>query len=302
MMTMKKMTKTEIYELKKKHRLERVMQEAGEAFEADPKNSELWQSTITPGLVVDLRRQSWEINAPGMDKKTGDVIDWLKLRYSWNFGQIIKYLSRRPRDPKRKDPPQAAKQEHVPQIVNVGDDLQPVDDLQRRALNLAGDRIKDYFSWPFWKLVLYLRSVRIEAMQAPDFFHTHCDRCEELLNWEGEAKKHLERIPVQFDYSLQYVGELPIIAYAIKHRVRLEDVGRLKGNDAITEAINQIVDELENVYVEEEDGIVCRSCAWREYNFQNALVLVMRSAARREHEAGQGSAAQRDTAAGKKIT
>lgn len=275
---MTKMTKTQIYELKKKHRLEIVMQEAGEAFEADPKNSDLWRSTITPGLVVDLRRQSWEINVPGMDKKSGDVIEWLKLRYSWSFGQIIKYLSRRPTDPKRKDPPRALKQEQMLP------EAEPVDDLQAHALELAGDRIRGYFSWSFWELVLYLDEIRIEPVHAPDI--THCGRCDKRLDWYGEAQKHLEMIPARFGYRLQYVGDLPVIAYSIKRRLKLSDVD-LKGS----EALEDLTYDLGSVFVEEEDGIVCRSCAWDEYKFQIALSLVKRAA---------GSAAQRDTAAGAK--
>lgn len=294
-MTTNKKTKDEIYRLKQKHRIENVMLEAGETFEADPKNSDLWRSVSTPGLVVDIRRQSWEIELPGMDKVTGDLIEWIKRRYSWSFGQALKFLEKRPADPREKQkPPQTAKVEDPARVQTINDEVRPLDDLQQEALALAGERIRPFFGWSFWKLSLYLPYVQITPVWIPKI--THCDQCEKLLDWTGKAGAAQMRIDSQHGYKLQYMGEIPIVAYAIKHKIKLEDISRLKGDDKITEAINCLVDEIENVYVEDEDGIVCPACAWREYNFQAALSLVERSARKREFEAEQGSAAQRDTA------
>jgi hypothetical protein len=67
-----KMNKDELRALKARHRIELLMQEAGEAFEVDAKNSDVWRSTITYGLTVDIRRQTYEINLP-IDCPSGSI-------------------------------------------------------------------------------------------------------------------------------------------------------------------------------------------------------------------------------------
>jgi len=66
-----KTNKDDIRLLKSKHRLELVMQETGESFEVDSAKSDLWHSTLTHGLTVDIRRQRYEIKKPGADTEAG---------------------------------------------------------------------------------------------------------------------------------------------------------------------------------------------------------------------------------------
>jgi hypothetical protein len=98
---MKTTNKDDIRLLKSKHRLELVMQEAGEIFEVDAANPDQWKSKNTFGLTVDTRRQMYEIKRPGMDTEAGDVLAWLQRRYTWNFPMAKKFLQRRAPDPRQ---------------------------------------------------------------------------------------------------------------------------------------------------------------------------------------------------------
>src|SRR5689334_18308685 len=119
-----KTNKDDIRALKTKHRLELVMQEAGEIFEANPANAEQWVSRSTPGLTVDILRQIYEIKFPGKDE-SGDVIAWLKRRYSWTFGMAVKFLQKRPADPKRQEVSPAAKPKKSKPVQSVEAQTKP---------------------------------------------------------------------------------------------------------------------------------------------------------------------------------
>ncbi len=272
------MTKDDIRTLKNKHRLELVMQETGEVFEINSDNPDHWRSTITPGLSVDIRRQLYEIKQPGKDE-SGDVIAWLKRRYSWAFGMVINFLQKRPPDPKRQDVPDTKKTKKLRTASSIEDESKPLDHWQEKALQIGGEKIRKYLSWSFWDLILYTDETRIEPVFAPEV--TACPRCEESFDWLNESKKSFIQIPVQHGYKLQHGGPIPVIAYSIKRRLKIVDLG-LKGNEQLENAFNQLSDELGALFAEEEDSIVCEKCAWHEYDFQIALSLCKRSARIRE--------------------
>jgi len=266
-----KTTKDETRALKNKHRLELVMQEAGEIFDGNSTTGELWLSASTPGLTVDTRRQIYEIKFPGKDE-SGDVIAWLKCRYSWTFSMAVKFLQKRPADPKRQDLPTAARAAKKSRAArNIEDETKPIDHLQEEALQIGGDRIREYFSWSHWDLVLYnLREeIRIDPTFAPQI--TQCQRCDKRFDWLSALEKNLMQIPVQHGYKLQHVGPIPIVAYSIKRYIETSDL-ELPG----------IVEALGTAFVEDENGVVCVECAVKEIKFQVALSLCERSARARE--------------------
>jgi hypothetical protein len=269
-----KLNNDEIYALKKKHKLELVMQETGEAFEVDPQNPERWLSTVTPGLTVDLRRQLFEIKLS--DKtEAGDVLAWLRRRYSWTFGMALRFLQRRQPDPKTDAPSKPEKQStgadmHPPEISSAA-----LDRWQLKALELAGERIRPYFAFGLTELVLYVEEVRIEPVIAPQV--THCQRCDKLIDWPQEAKKSLVEIPVLHGRQLKYIGPLPQVAYAIK---RHPEISHLDFHN--DEALDDLAYEVAGVFVEDGESIVCQDCAWVEFRFEAALGLCKRSALSRE--------------------
>ena len=200
-----KMTKEEIRALKKKHLLELVMQEAGEVFEVNPANPDQWQSTITPGLFVDIRRQIYEIKLPGKDE-SGDLFEWLKRRYSWTFGMVINFLQKRPADPKTKEPIKSTKKTKVK--INLNDEWKMVshiytdpitgsksygikynreamDELQKKAFEIADEWILDYFSKPSYELFSEIIEFPHRFKRTVDFDIEECANCETPFNWSN---------------------------------------------------------------------------------------------------------------------
>jgi hypothetical protein len=275
-----KANKDDIRALKNKHRLELVMRETGEVLEASTDNSEHWLSKTTPGLIVDVRRQIYEIKLPGKDE-WGDVITWLKRRYSWTFGMAVKFLQKRPADPKRQDRPQSKRSKKSKAVPSIEDEIRAADRFQEKALEIGGEKIRRYFSWSEWDFVLYRvrEEIRIEPTIAPQI--AECQRCNKKFDWLGELERGMEQVSVQHGYKLQHVGPLPIIAYSIKRPLKTSDLGLL-GHDEIKDAVNDIVEALGNAFVEDDDGIVCVECALMEIRFQLALSLCERSAGVRE--------------------
>ncbi|MFZ5910411.1 MAG: hypothetical protein ACOYYU_10385 [Chloroflexota bacterium] len=256
--------------LKAKHRLELVMQETGERFEADAANPELWRGKVTPGLTVDTRRQSWEVARPGLESKSGDVIAWLRDRYSWSFPQAIRFLQNRPPDPIPTEAAQPARVKTI-QAPREDDESQPLDRWQEKALEIAGERIRKYFSWSWYSLAMYLEETRIEPTHAPG--ETICPRCEKRIDWQVEKVKiSVEGPGLHGAYRLGHVGAIPVLAYSIKHRLNPSEFGI--EDEALCEVLG-------GLFVEEDDGVICAECAWREYDFQIALELVKTSAYRR---------------------
>ena len=291
-----KTNKEDIRALKNKHRLEMVMQEAGEKFEVDSNDKNILRSTSTPGLTIDLYRQSYEIKQPGRAEE-GDVLTWLQRRYSWSFSMAVNFLQSRPADPKRQDPPQAAKTKKSKSLPIVEDETKPLDKWQEKALKVGGERVRQYLTWSYWDLVLYTDEIRIDPTHAPDV--ATCPRCDQRIDWDEGEEKSLVKIHTLNGYQLKHVGPIPVVAYSIKHRLKISDLG-LKSSGEFEKALNDLVDELGAVFVEEDDGVICSECAWREYNFQRALSLCKRSARKREQAdderrtvtAGRGASAQ----------
>jgi len=294
-----KTNKDDIRLLKSKHRLELVMQETGESFEVDAAKPDLWHSTLTPGLTVDIRRQLYEIKKAALESEAGDVFKWLQRRYSWTFGMAVKFLQKRAPDPKQAAQP-TQKKTHV--IFNTEDEIKPLDKWQERALEIGGERIRKYFSWSFWNLVLYMPEIRIEPTHAPEI--TTCPRCGERLTWHFEKQTRVLNIDGHAVYQREHSGPIPTIAYSIKQRLKVSDLGiegsqELKSvfeeaqvNTALQKKIilliansfDGLITEIGACFVEEEDGVVCAKCAWKEYDFQEALELCKTSAQRRADE------------------
>lgn len=292
-----KTNKEDIRLLKSKHRLELVMQETGESFEVDAAKSDLWHGTITHGLTVDIRRQMYEIKKPGADTEAGDVLTWLQSRFSWSFAMAITYLKKRPSDPKRETQP--AKK--INQIIrNDEDEVKPLDTWQEKALLIGGERIRKYFSWSWLSLAMYMPETRIEPTHAPEI--THCPRCDERINWYFEKTEYRSDEYNFPAWKREHIGSIPVIAYSIKRRIDYSGLGlegskelkevydeaklsedqQKKINWAIANSFDSLLDVTGALFVEEEDGVVCAKCAWREYDFQIALDLCKKSARRRE--------------------
>ena len=301
-----KTNKEDIRVLKSKHRMELVMQEAGEIFEVDAAKSDLWRGAR--GLTVDIRRQLYEIKKPGTEPEAGDVLTWLQSRFNWSVAMAITYLKKRPSDPKRN--PQPAKK--INQIMrNDEGEIKPLDTWQENALLIGGEKMRKYFSWSWLSLALYMPETRIEPTHAPR--ETLCGRCNERINW------HFEKTEVRADgynfpaWKLAHIGPIPQIAYSIKRRIdysgfglegskelkevydeaKLSEALQKKINWAIANSFDSLLDVTGALFLEEEDGIVCKECAWQEYDFQIALDMCEKSARRRD-EAEAEEQRQRD--------
>lgn len=290
-----KTNKDDIRALKSKHHLELVMQETGESFDVDSANSDLWHGAR--GLTVDIRRQIYEIKKPGTDTETGDVLTWLQSRFNWSFAMAITYLKKRPSDPKRETQPTKKKSQI---ICKDEDEVKPLDTWQEKALLIGGERIRKYFSWSWFSLAMYMPETRIEPTHAPEI--THCPQCDERINW------HFEKTEVRADeynfpaFKREHIGAIPTIAYSIKRRIdysgfglegsnelkevydeaKLSEALQKKINWTIANSFDSLLDVTGALFVEEEDGVVCAKCAWREYDFQIALDLCKKSAYSRE--------------------
>ncbi|HKI53422.1 MAG TPA: hypothetical protein VJ987_04810 [Anaerolineales bacterium] len=266
------MTKDELRALKEKHRIELLMQEAGEAFEVDAKNSEIWRSTNTYGLTVDIRRQTYEINRPGMEQETGDVITWLKRRYSWTFGMVLKFLQKRKADPKRQVIPNNEKRTKL--RINPTDEWKTIghiytdpktgnqsyaisyktdlmDDLQKHAFEIAGDWILDYLSKSSGEISNKINHFPQRFEKIVDFEITECAICGTSFNWSAAGT---------FAYAAEEAEYLEVVS----------DVEDLQG--AYIE---------ESIYID-SDFVICEKCLRSKYAPRyKALTLAYRSAVRR---------------------
>ena len=294
---MKPNNKDDIRTLKSKHKIEIVMQETGERFEVDKAKPDQWRGMVTPGLVVDIRRQVYEIVKPGMDTETGDVLTWLQSRFNWSFAMAITYLKKRPADPKSETQPEKKKAEI---IRKDEDEIKPLDEWQKNALLLAGEKMRKYFSWSWLSLALYMPETRIEPTHAPR--ETHCGRCGGKIKWRFEKTSKPVFISGNKCFELVHEGPIPPKAYSIKRRIDYSGMGLEGSNElkevydeanlsealqkkislAIADSFDALLSVTGALFVEEEEGIVCEACAWLEYDFQQALALCERSARRRE--------------------
>jgi hypothetical protein len=184
-------TKIDLRELKEKHRLELVIVETGEKLEA---NANIWRGLDTPGLIVDLNRQTWRIEHAGVEKAGGDVFDWLKFRYSWNFGMCLRYLNKRPADAPRN----SEEKQHVPDegkknhghLVTVSR-LEPQDPMQTKALKLGGDEIRRFFSphYSSFEILEYMSCWPARFLPLIDAQVDTCESCGKEFDWEDPDQR-----------------------------------------------------------------------------------------------------------------
>lgn len=174
------MNKTGIRELKSKHRLELLIQDTGERFEA---NGDEWRSLDTPGLTVDIRRQTWSIESGGVETDGGDHFEWLKFRYGWNFGMCLRYLANRPADQVRMKylPMETPSAEKMPQSVNACIS-EPQDGLQEKAIEVIGDSVRQFFSFSSAEIKELIFPVRF--VPVIDFFADECSDCGREFDWD----------------------------------------------------------------------------------------------------------------------
>lgn len=274
----KKMTTKEIKDLKARHRLELVMQEAGERFEADANNPDILRGAA--GLVVNTRMQTYEITRPGENVESGDVIEWLKSRYSWSFAMVLKYLRKRTPDPIQAEQPKAEKKQRSVPTYTQSDYavisnyyINPItgeesygmdfnysimDDLQKRALDLWHDAYKyfDKSSDEVWDKVSNYPS---RFKPVIDFSIDKCANCETPFTWK----------------------EYGAIAYAEEREEFITVCGESEDGKEFS---GQLV-EADELFID-QDFIICEKCLRSIYApHYKALRLVYRSARRREKAA-----------------
>lgn len=215
--------KEDIRALKAKHCIELVMQEAGERFEIDSANPDQWRSLVTPGLIVDIRRQMYELSRPGMEIESGDVIAWLRRRFSWSFTMAIDYLKKRAPDPKSKTQPAKIEKRKSKQIqqndfatinhiytnpengsrsygVTYNYDL--MDDFQKCAVDIVGNWVTKYFTNSSDELWRTMEDCPHHFKKIIDFEINKCANCETPFDWKDpaifafaeEEKKYLDII------------------------------------------------------------------------------------------------------------
>lgn len=279
--------------LKSKHRLELIMQEAGERFEADPNNKDIWRSIDKSGLTVDIKHQRFEISKPGIEPESGDVYAWLKQRYGWSFNQAIRYLQNRPLDPKQAQEPQSApvKQESNHTSVNLQSSsryssefrderkeqsglfdtcvvargesisyqylLRPSDALQKRALELGGEEMRDCFTMNSsdLKTLRDLEPAHFIPFQDADI--EVCDECESTIKWFWKEKPSFTHqeifIPNSIAPGFKMVETPQVYAYEYE--------------------------------VEGEIFYICKNCKRQKLYRREALNLLYQSALQRERQA-----------------
>ena len=202
-MNKKHLTAAELRELKTKHRLELIMQEMGESFEADPIQKDMLRSTSTPGLSINPKNQTFELTSAGRSE-SGDVFTWLRLRNHWTFPQALRFLKQRPPDPKNLTitlkPREAAKKHPVSAFVNIyHEHIDPqtgaqsyglsynwhlMDEWQRRAVELAGQWALKYFDMSSEAIWYSLREYPHRFRPIVDFSIDRCADCEKSFAWQ----------------------------------------------------------------------------------------------------------------------
>jgi hypothetical protein len=284
-----RMKKIDARELKTKHRLEMVMQEFGERFET---GGDQWHSKTTPGLIVNIHQQTYEYQQPGMDQEAGDLYDWLKRRFGWTFKMAVTYLQKRVPDPEQEPQSEPMKSDDLPVVSHQANSysesdypdeekeasglyergfgsrdgktyyfylLKPLDHLQERALEMGGEKMRDYFIYPSWKL-WELRELEFHSF-APiqDTWVDDCDLCEEPLKWWWKQKP-------SFEYQEIFT---PGATGATFKKVRIFDEP-------------QVYAFITRYPGDEEDIVICEECKRKSQAFSEALYLLYKSAYKRE--------------------
>lgn len=284
-----KTNKEDIRLLKSKHRLELVMKETGETFEVDAEHPDHWHSRITPGLTVDIRRQLYEIKKPGMDTETGDVLTWLQFRRTWKFAMAIRFLQSRPPDPIQEAQPVKAKKTKQPQpqqsdyVVTSNEYVNPETGERSRAFNYRYDLMdKDQQAaldlcpgnedWVIKHFNKSSRDMWYVMNEYPhrfkpviDFQIEKCAQCETRFNWQDVRT-------VAFAQETQ--RWVNVIAENGDQTVEVE--GQITADDLP-------VDEL---FID-DNFVICEKCRAQKYVRYQALVLVRRSARKREEAIAQ---------------
>ena len=242
---MKTNNKDEIRALKSKHRLELVMQETGESFTVDSSDTNQWRSIRTPGLVVDITRQSYKISKPGMDPEAGDVIAWLQSRYNWTFNQAIKYLEARAPDPDLRALHPAEVESQNQQIYHA-EDKQPLDRWQKKALKIGGDEVRKYFSNTWYEIFQLMGNLPTQFMPIIAIDIDECSECGDHFNWED---------PKTTAYLFQGSD--------------------FNGEDMPLDERNKFILD---IYIE---GVICESCKRKKISFYQALSYCGHSARQR---------------------
>jgi hypothetical protein len=261
-----KTNKEDIRLLKSKHRLELVMQEAGESFEVDTAKPDHWHSKITPGLNVDIRLQVYELSRPGTDAEKGDVIAWLQRRYAWDFGKAIKFLQNRAPDPIQEAQPIKDKKtkQQQPQQNDYRYDLMDKD--QQAALELVpGDWVIKYFNKSSQDMAHVMNEYPHRFRPVMDFGIEKCAQCETSFKWQDPQ-------------TVAYAQETQrwMIVTAENDDQTIEVSGQITADDVP-------VDEL---FID-DDFVICEKCRVKKYARYKALALVKRSARKRENAAAE---------------
>ncbi len=286
------MKKTDAQALKAKHRLELVMQEWGEQFDIE---GDQWRSKTTPYLVVNIRLQTFQSKKPGMDEVTGDLYDWLMMRCNWTFKQALRYLQKRPFDP---DPdlapetqPQKAEErvahlakhewkfesEHPDEekeasglydwgLVDRGDGkpfyqylLNPIDQWQQRALEIAGEKVRECFTWDSWEIEALRRSQPSRFIPVIDMDVDRCNECGKELSWWWKQKPQYAHVEVPFNGEIRFGTSFK--------KMQIYD--------------NQQVYAFEyEMY--DETFCICEDCMRMKINYRQALSLLYKSARNRK--------------------
>jgi len=239
--------KVDLRELKSKHRLELVMKDTGETFD---ESGPVWKSAQTTGLLVDLEKQSWRVK----DGAGGDVFEWLKYRYGWPFVMCLRYMQSRKADGYSVATVEAVRpvDKKPPVRVDFAKD-EPADRWQKKALELAGDRIRPFFS-PYvtaGEIVRALSSLPSRYLPMADFMVHECRDCGYGFDWTkpGEIGYLEERY--------HYNGE----------EIPLEE---------------RTIFFLDNSNLSD---LICESCKQKEALYHLALDYCLRSAHKRQEDA-----------------
>ena len=240
--------KTDTKALKKTHRLELVMQETGEEFEVGLKE---WRCLTVRDLVVDIQRQTYRIEHPGLPVEEGDVIAWLQFRYGWSFKMALTYLEKRkPDGPRLKVEEKANVKEREKTGGYIPQNSGTLDLWQKKAIELDGEGIRIYFSEQHssYELIQLLgaQTARFTELIASDV--DECEECGKEFYWEDQSER----------------------AYQAFH---FWDEGETEDNRIAA-----------FLYTLDSTGIICFSCMRKKVNSVLALKCCIKSASRRERK------------------
>jgi len=211
-----------------------------------------------PGLVVDIRRQTYTVPAKnGHDPESGDVIAWLQRRYHWSFKLAVTYLKKRKPDELRPemDGPDPDAEEGQPRRrkdpgCNKEPDSEPQDAWQRKALALAGDEIREYFS---------------PNMFSMDILFDRCRRPARFVELIALDVDECEKCGSPFDWNNPETRAFQIFAWG--------------NEDTEAERLAGFLEQLD------WEGVVCPTCVRKQANLLRALEYCYFSASAREGDA-----------------